>query len=114
MTVDYEDFTLFMSHVAHEIKRYSTEDFIAKYKKQISETHYHSRINQAYIEAIVDYFSKEDNGFTTVCDKYVLDYYAYFWWVNEDDDTDAQKVYNDAIPEFKNRGIIICRLEEAY
>ena len=112
--VNYDKYTMFMSFIAHEVKRYGIEKFIEKYKNSNKYT----GIYRKYICGYIEYIENKKNGINIsknshinkrlIVEPYV--YTQYFKFKNKDIIEDALKM---AIPEFLNRGLLITEVQEA-
>jgi len=113
MSVNYDEFNFFSSHIAHEIKRLGNDEFVKKYNKLLKQNKINGKLEVAYVQAMIDYITNEDNGLKEKTDKFVLGFYAYFWIAENNDFEEANYDYENAIEAFKRHGFILSKVEEA-
>ncbi len=106
--VDYEDYTLFMSSVAHDYKTLELESFIEKY--DVSK---YRGINKRYIAGFLDYISDIDRGSMRKTNDLVLDPYTYLMYFKYGNKDVLEQEVKKAIPAFLNRGLLITNVQEA-
>ena len=106
--VDYEDYTLFMSAVAHDYKTLELESFIEKY--DVSK---YRGINKRYIAGFLDYISDIDRGSMRKTNDLVLDPYTYLMYFKYGNKDVLEQEVKKAIPAFLNRGLLITNVQEA-
>ena len=106
--VDYEDYTLFMSSVAHDYKTLELESFIEKY--DVSK---YRGINKRYIAGFLDYISDRDRGSMRKTNDLVLDPYTYLMYFKYGNKDVLEQEVKKAIPAFLNRGLLITNVQEA-
>ena len=106
--VDYEDYTLFMSSVAHDYKTLELESFIEKY--DVSK---YRGINKRYIAGFLDYISGIDRGSMRKTNDLVLDPYTYLMYFKYGNKDVLEQEVKKAIPAFLNRGLLITNVQEA-
>lgn len=106
--IDYKDYTMYMSHLAHEIKRLGKEEFLIEYS-DVKENGVRAR----YLKALISYLSKSKvvKGYSSA--NLVLDpltYQMYF-------DFGKKEILNSriekAVPEFLAQGLLITNIQEA-
>lgn len=106
--VDYKDYTLFMSTVAHDYKTLELESFIEKY--DVSK---YRGINKRYIDGFLDYISGIDRGITRKTNDLVLDPYTYLMYFKYGNKDVLKQEVQKAIPAFLNKGLLITNVQEA-
>lgn len=106
--VDYEDYTLFMSTVAHDYKTLELEAFVDKYN--VSK---YRGINKRYIAAFLDYIYGIDRGNARRSNDLVLDPYTYLMYFKYGNKEVLRQEIQKAIPAFLNRGLLITNVQEA-
>lgn len=106
--VNYEDYTLFMSSVAHDYKTLELESFIDKY--DVSK---YRGISKRYIAGFLDYISGIDRGSMRKTNDLVLDPYTYLMYFKYGDKDVLKREVKKAIPAFLNRGLLITNVQEA-
>lgn len=106
--VDYEQYTLFMSTVAHDHKRMETDEFIKKY--DVSKFR---GINKRYLAGFLDYINGIDRGNTRRTNDLVLDPYTYMMYYKYGNKEVLKEELERAIPAFLNRGLLITDVQEA-
>ncbi|MBR4530361.1 MAG: hypothetical protein IKO80_08790 [Lachnospiraceae bacterium] len=106
--VDYEDYTLFMSMVAHDYKTMETDEFIRKY----AVSRYRG-INKRYIAGFLDHINGIDRRNTRRTNDLVLDPYTYLMYFKYGDKDVLEQEMKKAIPAFLNRGLLITSVQEA-
>ncbi len=106
--VDYKDYTLFMSTVAHDYKTLELESFIEKY--DVSK---YRGINKRYIAGFLDYISGIDRGITRKTNDLVLDPYTYLMYFKYGNKDVLKQEVQKAIPAFLNKGLLITNVQEA-
>ena len=106
--VDYEDYTLFMSTVAHDYKMLETDVFIEKY--DVSK---YRGINKRYIAGFIDYINGIDRQNMRRTNDLVLDPYTYLMYFKYGDKDVLKQELKKAIPAFLNRGLLITNVQEA-
>ncbi len=106
--VDYEDYTLFMSMVAHDYKLMGSDEFIEKY--DVSK---YRGINKRYIGGFLDYINGIDRRNTRRTNDLVLDPYTYLMYFKYGNKEVLREELKKAIPAFLNRGLLITNVQEA-
>ena len=106
--VDYEDYTLFMSTVAHDYKIMEPDEFIEKY--DVSK---YRGINKRYIGGFLDYINGIDRRSTRRTNDLVLDPYTYLMYFKYGNKDVLREELKKAIPAFLNRGLLITNVQEA-
>ncbi|MBR5376177.1 MAG: hypothetical protein IK139_02750 [Lachnospiraceae bacterium] len=106
--VDYNDYTLFMSSVAHDYKSMSREAFIAKY--DVSK---YRGLNKRYLAGFFDYISGADRKVARKTNDLVLDPYTYLMYYKYNDKEALTEGLKRAIPAFLCRGLLITDVQEA-
>ena len=106
--VDYKDYTMYMSHLAHEIKRLGKEEFVIEYSG-IKE----SGVRARYLKALINYLTKKENTKAYASANIVLDpltYQMYFTYGKKDI---LESRIEKAVPEFLMQGLLITNIQEA-
>ncbi len=106
--VNYDDYTLFMSTVAHDYKTLGRESFIAKY--DVSK---YRGINKRYLAGFLDYVSGIERHNMRKTNDLVLDPYTYLMYYKYGDKDALNEELKRAIPAFLNRGLLITNVQEA-
>ncbi len=106
--VDYEDYTLFMSTVAHDYKSLDYDTFIEKYN--VSK---YRGLNKRYLAGFYDYINGINNANTRRTNDIVLDPYTYLMYFKYGDKEVLTEELKKAIPAFLNRGLLITNIQEA-
>jgi len=106
--VDYEDYTLFMSSVAHDYKRLDFETFIEKY--DVSK---YRGINKRYLAGFLDYINGIESQSFRKTNDLVLDPYTYQMYYKYGNKEVLQEELKRAIPAFLKRGLLITSVQEA-
>ncbi len=106
--VDYEDYTLFMSTVAHDYKSLEMEAFVDKYN--VSK---YRGINKRYIAGFLDYIYGIERGNIRRTNDLVLDPYTYLMYFKYGNKEVLKQEIQKAIPAFLNRGLLITNIQEA-
>ena len=106
--VDYQDYTLFMSSVAHDYKMLKTEVFIEKY--DVSK---YRGINKRYLAGFLDYISGIERNTVRRTNDLVLDPYTYLMYFKYGDKESLNQELEKAIPAFLCRGLLITNVQEA-
>ena len=106
--VDYKDYTIYMSHLAHEIKRLGEDEFVFEYQG-VKE----SGIRGRYLRGLLNYLTKNDSSKPYGKSNIVLDpltYQMYFTYGKKDI---LEYRLKEAIPEFLMQGLLITDVQEA-
>ena len=106
--VDYEQYTLFMSTVAHDHKRMEPDEFIKKY--DVSKFR---GLNKRYLAGFLDYINGIDRRNTRRTNDLVLDPYTYMMYYKYGNKEVLKEELERAIPAFLNRGLLITDVQEA-
>lgn len=106
--VNYDDYTLFMSTVAHDYKTLGRESFIVKY--DVSK---YRGINKRYLAGFLDYVSGIERHNMRKTNDLVLDPYTYLMYYKYGDKDALNEELKRAIPAFLNRGLLITNVQEA-
>ena len=106
--VDYEDYTLFMSTVAHDYKKMNPDEFAEKYT--VSK---YRGINKRYIGGFLDYIYGIERHNTRRTNDLVLDPYTYLMYFKYGKKDVLKEELKKAIPAFLNRGLLITSVQEA-
>lgn len=106
--VDYKDYTMFMSYLAHEVKRLGKDKFLIEYK-EVKE----SGVRARYLKGLINYLSKSEKSKAYSSANLVLDpltYQMYFTYGKKDI---LEARIEQAIPEFLMQGLLITNIQEA-
>ncbi len=106
--VDYQDYTLFMSSVAHDYKILEPEAFIEKY--DVSK---YRGINKRYLAGFLDYIYGIERKTMRRTNDLVLDPYTYLMYFKYGDKEALEQELDKAIPAFLCRGLLITNVQEA-
>jgi hypothetical protein len=106
--VDYENYTLFMSSVAHDHKVMDLDAFMKKY----DVTKYRG-INKRYLAGYLDYINGIVRPGTRRTNDLVLDPYTYLMYYKYGQKDILDKELKRAIPAFLSRGLLITTVQEA-
>lgn len=106
--VDYEQYTLFMSTVAHDYKKLAREQFTEKYR-----TSKYRGINKRYLLGFYDYVNGIERGNTRRTSNLVLDPYTYLMYFKYGHKEILEEEIKRAIPAFLNQGLLITNIQEA-
>lgn len=110
--VNYNRYTLFISFLAHELKRLGIDNFIKTFKNK----KYYG-INKKYLDGYIEYLENKKHGHSIVCNKQynrlVVDPYVYTAYYKYGDKSVVNRALDNAIPEFLNKGLLITETQEA-
>ena len=106
--VDYEQYTLFMSTVAHDHKKMDPDDFIRKY--DVSK---YRGLNKRYLAGYLDYINGIERRGMRRTNDLVLDPYTYLMYYKYGYKEVLDEELKRAIPAFLNRGLLITNVQEA-
>lgn len=106
--VDYKEYTLFMSGVAHDFKRMSADDFIEKY-----DTSKYRGINKRYLSGFLDYVFKIDRKNARKTNDLILDPYTYLMYYKYGHKEILEEELKRSIPEFLCRGLLVTDVQVA-
>lgn len=110
--VNYDRWTLFMSHLAHEYKRLGYSGFINKY----SGARYHG-IYKRYLEGYMEWLTNREFGIEVECKKHpiklVAEPYIHMCYYGFKDKNILKESMKQAIPEFLSRGLLLTEVQEA-
>ena len=106
--VDYEDYTLFMSSLAHDYKRLGRREFLEKY--DISK---HRGLNKRYLRGFIDYISGIENRSGRKTNDLVLDPYTYLMYFKYGEKSVLETELKKAIPSFLKQGLLVTSVQEA-
>ena len=106
--VDYDEYTRFMSSVAHDYKRLGREEFL-----ESCDLTKHRGINKRYLRGFMDYISGIKRMNTRKTNDLVLDPYTYLMYYKYGDKTALEEELPKAIPAFLNQGLLITQVQEA-
>ena len=106
--IDYEEYTLFMSTVAHDYKRMNSKDFLEKYKPSV-----YRGLKKKYIKGFLDWLKGSYEVNIRKGNELVLDPYTYYMYFDVGEKSVLQEELKSAIPEFLNQGLLITDIQEA-
>lgn len=106
--VDYEDYTLFMSQVAHDYKSLDTDAFAQKYVMSK-----YRGIKKRYLAGFLDYINGIEQSAIRRTNDLVLDPYTYLMYFKYDNKEVLNEELKKAIPAFLCRGLLITNVQEA-
>lgn len=106
--VDYEQYTLFMSSVAHDHKSMDPDSFLEKY--DVSK---YRGLNKRYLAGFLDYINHIHRPNTRRTNDLVLDPYTYAMYYKYGHKEVLDEELKRAIPAFLNRGLLITNVQEA-
>ena len=106
--VDYEDYTLFMSAIAHDHKTMESLEFFEKY--DVSK---YRGIKKRYIGGFLDHINGIDRGNVRRTNDLVLDPYTYLMYFKYGKKDVLREELKKAIPAFLSRGLLITNVQEA-
>lgn len=106
--VDYDEYTLFMSTVAHDHKTLSSDDFLKKYN--ISK---YRALKKRYLAGYLDYINGIESHNTRKTNDLVLDPYTYIMYFKYGQKGILDEELKRAIPAFLCRGLLITNVQEA-
>ena len=106
--VDYEEYTLFMSTVAHDHKTMKPDDFLDKYN--VSK---YRGLNKRYLAGFLDCINGIERQNVRKTNDLVLDPYTYLMYFKYGQKDILNEELKKAIPAFLNRGLLITTVQEA-
>ena len=106
--VDYDEYTLFMSKVAHEYKLLGRDGFMVKY--DVSK---YRGINKRYLSGFIDYINGIERENNRKTNDLVLDPYTYLMYYKYGQKDALEESLKNAIPAFLARGLLITEVQEA-
>ena len=106
--VDYEEYTLFMSAVAHDYKTLDRYRFAEKYR-----TSKYRGINKRYLIGFYDYVNGIDRLNVRRTNDLVLDPYTYLMYFKYGQKETLEEEIKRAIPAFLNQGLLVTDVQEA-
>ncbi len=106
--VDYGEYTLFMSAVAHDYKTLDHDHFTDKY--MISR---YRGINKRYLIGFFDYINGIERRNTRRTNDLVLDPYTYLMYFKYGQKSVLEEEVKRAIPAFLNQGLLVTDIQEA-
>ena len=106
--VDYKEYTLFMSKIAHDFKSLGRNKFIEKYK--ISQ---YRGLEKRYLTGFCDYITQIERGNSRRTNDLVLDPYTYLMYFKYGKKEMLEEELKQAIPAFLNQGLLITSVQEA-
>jgi hypothetical protein len=106
--IDYDEYTLFMSTVAHDYKAMDLNGFYDKYT--LSK---YRGLNKRYLAGFLDYINGIDRISFRKTNDLVLDPYTYLMYFKYGQKEVLDEELERAIPAFLNRGLLITNIQEA-
>ena len=106
--IDYDDYTLFMSTVAHDYRLLDPDSFMEKY--DVSK---YRGINKRYLAGFLDYINGVNRQITRRTNDIVLDPYTYLMYYKYGKKEVLKEELKHAIPAFLCRGLLITKVQEA-
>jgi hypothetical protein len=106
--IDYEEYTLFMSKIAHDHKNMNQNDFLKKY--DVSK---YRGLNKRYLAGYLDYINGIDRQNTRKTNDLVLDPFTYIMYFKYGQKDVLNEQIKHAIPAFLSRGLLITSVQEA-
>ena len=106
--IDYEEYTLFMSKVAHDHKTMSQNGFLEKY--DVSK---YRGLNKRYLAGYLDYINGIERHITRKTNDLVLDPFTYLMYFKYGQKEVLNIQLKHAIPAFLSRGLLITDVQEA-
>lgn len=106
--IDYEEYTLFMSTVAHDHKTMNQYEFLKKY----DVTKYRG-IKKRYLSGYLDYINGIERPNTRKTNDLVLDPYTYLMYFKYGQKDILDEEIKRAIPAFLSKGLLITNVQEA-
>lgn len=106
--INYDEYALFMSQLAHDLKRLGTEGFIEKY-----DTSKYRGLKKRYLKGYINYILDKKEPNTRKSNKLVLDPYTYLMYFKYDNKDVLADELSKAIPQFLNQGLLITSIQEA-
>ena len=106
--IDYDEYTLFMSSIAHDYKSMKQDDFLKKY--DVSKFR---GIKKRYLAGYLDYISGIERPNTRKTNDLVLDPYTYMMYFKYGQKDILNEELKRAIPAFLSRGLLITNVQEA-
>ena len=106
--VDYQDYTLFISSLAHDYKRLGHRGFLEKY--DISK---YRGLNKRYLRGFIDYITGIENRSARKTNDLVLDPYTHLMYFKYGDKSVLEQELKKAIPAFLNQGLLVTSIQEA-
>lgn len=106
--IDYENYTLFMSKVAHDYKTLHQNDFLDKYR-----TTKYRGLEKKYLLGFFDYINGIDRANLRRTNDLILDPYTYLMYFKYGQKDILDEELKKAIPAFLNRGLLVTKVQEA-
>lgn len=106
--VDYQEYTLFMSNLAHDYKRLGTDEFLEVY--DVSK---YRGINKRYLKGYIDHILGITGRNTRKSRDLVLDPYTYQMYFEYGDKSVLEEELKKAVPAFLNQGLLVTNVQEA-
>lgn len=106
-SVDYSAYTIFMSELAHDLKRLGKDTFIKEYSDIRVKG-----INGRYLKGLLDYL-QDNPGIQRKSTSLVLDPFTYQMYFKYKDKSVLKESLSHAIPQFLKQGLLITDVQEA-
>jgi len=106
--VDYKNYTLFMSKVAHDYKTLQRDFFLDKYR-----TTKYRGLEKKYLLGFFDYVNGVNRNILRRTNDLILDPYTYLMYFKYGQKEILEEELKKAIPAFLNRGLLVTEVQEA-
>lgn len=106
--IDYEEYTRYMSYLAHELKRLGKDEFVKKYSG-VKKT----GLEGKYLKGLIHYVGGKNYSTCRSSLRLVLDPYTYHMYFDYNMKGILQASLKRAIPEFLQQGLLITEVQEA-
>lgn len=106
--IDYNEYTRYISHIAHEYKRLGTSGFNEKYVYTKDRG-----INGRYLKGFLNYINGKDEEKYRKSFSLVLDPFTYQMYFNFNQKEVLETSLKQAIPAFLQQGLLITDVQEA-
>lgn len=106
--IDMDEYTLFMSAVAHDYKRMTRDSFLKKYKPSKFRG-----VQKKYLKGFTDWMKGSYEIRIHKGNDLILDPYTYHMYFDAGEKRVLDEELKSAIPEFLNQGLLITDIQEA-
>lgn len=106
--IDYDEYSMFMSTLAHDHKRLGIDKFLEKY-----DTTKFRGLKKRYLKGYIDYITGNNKPNTRKSNNIVLDPYTYLMYTKYGNKSVMEEELKKAIPQFLNQGLLITNVQEA-
>lgn len=106
--VDYEDYVIFMSALAHDLKRLGVKAFLLKY-----DASKYRGLKKRYLKGLIDYILGIERNNTRKGNDLVLDPFTYQMYFKYGDKSVLEEELQKAVPAFLNQGLLVTNIQEA-